>query len=100
MANSIDQIPAELPANHDDERTFAAPWQARAFAVAVTMCQARYFTWDEFRQRLMAEIAHDAGDHIEYYQHWLNALQKLLAEKGFVADRELEAKVHEFAKPA
>jgi nitrile hydratase accessory protein len=100
LSNITDLIPAELPANPDDERTFATPWQARAFAVAVTMCQARYYTWDEFRQCLMAEIAHDPGGHIEYYQHWLNALQKLLADKGFVAGAELDAKTRELAKPS
>jgi len=99
LSKSIDLVPAELPAKPDDGRVFDAPWQARAFAVAVTMCQASYYTWDEFREHLMAEIADDPDDN-EYYHHWLNALEKLLAEKGFVAAKELDAKTLEFVKPS
>jgi nitrile hydratase accessory protein len=93
-----DLVPAEMPANIEEGRVFDAPWQARAFAVAVTMCQASHYTWDEFREHLMTEIAEHADDD-EYYHHWLSALEKLLAEKGFVAEKELDAKTQEFAKP-
>ena len=95
MSKSTDVEPAALPAKPEDGPPFQAPWQARAFAVAVTMCQAGYYTWDEFRSRLMAEIAQHSGESPEYYQHWLNALEKLLADKGFVAGNELSAKTRE-----
>ena len=96
MSQCNDLAPAALPAKPEDRRPFQAPWQARAFAVAVTMCQAGRYTWDEFRGYLMAEIAQHSGDSTEYYQHWLHALEKLLADKGFVAGNELEAKTREF----
>jgi len=101
LSKSSDLDPAELPAKPHDGPPFQAPWQARAFAVAVTMCQASYYTWDEFRNYLMAEIARQShpGESTEYYQHWLNALEKLLADKGFVAGNELDAKTREFANP-
>jgi nitrile hydratase accessory protein len=99
LSKSTNLDPAALPAQAEDGPPFQAPWQARAFAVAVTMCQAGCYTWDEFRSRLMAEIAQHPGESTEYYQHWLNALEKLLADKGFVAGNELEAKTREFANP-
>jgi hypothetical protein len=52
LSKSTDLDPAALPAKPEDGPPFQAPWQARAFAVAVTMCQASYYTWDEFRVSL------------------------------------------------
>ena len=98
MPNLSDLVPAEMPAIADASRVFDAPWQARAFAVAVTMCQASCYTWDEFREHLMTEIA-EHPDDTEYYHHWLSALEKLLADKGLVAEKDLDAKTREFAKP-
>jgi len=99
LAKSFDLDPAALAAESNERPPFQTPWQARAFAVAVTMCKAGYYTWDEFRSRLMAEIARHPGESTEYYQHWLNALEKLLADKGFVAGNEVEAKTRELVNP-
>jgi len=101
LSQSIDLDLAALAAKSKDGPPFQTPWQARAFAVAVTMCHKGYYTWDEFRGRLMAEIAQHPGERTEYYyyQHWLNALEKLLADKGFVAGNEVEAKTRELVNP-
>jgi nitrile hydratase accessory protein len=74
----------------DADHVFSAPWEARAFAMALKLSQAGHFTWDEFRERLIAEVrasdrirARDGtSDHGEYYDHFLRALEKLLEEKG------------------
>jgi nitrile hydratase accessory protein len=74
----------------DRDRVFSAPWEARAFALALKLSESGHFTWDEFRQRLMAEVgasdrirARDGtSDQGEYYEHFLRALEKLLEEKG------------------
>ena len=74
----------------DPERVFSAPWEARAFAIALQLAESGYFTWVEFRDRLIAEVrasdkirARDGtSDHGEYYDHFLHALEKLLDEKG------------------
>ena len=74
----------------DADHVFSAPWEARAFAMALKLSQAGHFTWDEFRDRLIAEVrasdkvrARDGtSDHGEYYDHFLHALEKLLDEKG------------------
>jgi nitrile hydratase accessory protein len=73
-----------------EEPVFAEPWQAHAFALAVKLSEAGVFTWAEWTSALGAEIA-EAGrrgepdDGSRYYDHWLAALQRLLAEKGVVA---------------
>jgi nitrile hydratase accessory protein len=77
---------ARLDPNH----VFSAPWEARAFAIALQLSKSGYFTWDEFRDRLIAEVrasdkirARDGtSDHGEYYDHFLHALEKLLDDKG------------------
>ena len=74
----------------DPEHVFSAPWEARAFAIALQLCQSGHFTWDEFRDRLIAEVrasdriraSDGTSDHGEYYSHFLHALEKLLDEKG------------------
>ena len=74
----------------DPDHVFSAPWEARAFAIALQLSQSGHFTWDEFRDHLIAEVrasdrirARDGtSDHGEYYDHFLQALEKLLDEKG------------------
>jgi nitrile hydratase accessory protein len=74
----------------DPEHVFSAPWEARAFAIALQLSERGHFTWDEFRDRLIAEVgasdrirARDGtSDHGEYYEHFLHALENLLEEKG------------------
>lgn len=74
-----------------DGPVFRAPWEAQAFAMALTLHRRGLFTWSEWAATLAAEIkrAQAAGDPDlggTYYRHWLNALERLVAEKG-VADR-------------
>jgi len=74
----------------DADHVFSAPWEARAFAIALKLSEAGYFSWDEFRDRLIAEVgASDrirdrdgTSDHGEYYEHFLRALERLLEGKG------------------
>ena len=83
----ISDLPA-LP--HDIEGPFFdEPWQAQAFALAVRLSESGYFAWSEWATTLSQEIrgAQARGDPDlgqTYYQHWLNALERLCAEKGLV----------------
>ena len=71
---------------------FAEPWQAQAFALAIKLSEAGWFTWVEWAAALAAEIkTADAAnakagrtpdDGSRYYEHWLSALEKLVAVKG------------------
>lgn len=45
----------------DADLKFAAPWEARAFAIVVSLSQAGHFTWSEWVEHFSAEVALDAG---------------------------------------
>jgi nitrile hydratase accessory protein len=75
---------------------FREPWEAQAFAMAVALHARGLFTWPEWAAMLAQEIkrAQAAGDPDTgetYYRHWLNALERIVAEKG-VADNEILAR--------
>ncbi|MET1028869.1 MAG: nitrile hydratase accessory protein [Dongiaceae bacterium] len=87
-----------LPSNEDGP-IFSAPWEAEAFAMAVSLHERGTFTWTEWAGVLAAEIKSaqaqgdpDLGD--TYYHHWLAALERLVVMKGLtdparLADRRL-----------
>ena len=69
---------------------FGAPWEAEAFALAVSLHERGLFTWTEWAATLGDEIkkAQAAGDPDSgdtYYHHWLATLERIVAAKG-VAD--------------
>ncbi|HVA78673.1 MAG TPA: nitrile hydratase accessory protein [Candidatus Binataceae bacterium] len=82
---------------------FTAPWEARAFALALALSEAGLFSWDEFRARLIAEIgASDrirerdgTSNHGTYYQHFLRALERTVADKGIASVAEITRKLLE-----
>jgi len=85
-----------------DGPTFDAPWQARAFALAVALTDERDLDWERFQSRLVAEMddrpADDADDpDADYYRRWLAALERLLAEEELLAPGELHERVAAFA---
>src|SRR5258707_15695646 len=78
---------------------FAEPGEAQAFAMALALHGRGLFTWPEWAATLAAEIkrAQAAGDPdtgATYYRHWLNALERLVAEKG-IADSTMLARYHD-----
>lgn len=94
---------AALP-RQNGELVFNAPWESRAFGMAAALYeQGRYQRWDEFRERLIAEIAaweRRQQQHEEpwnYYARWLAALERLLVEKGLLSKEEIELRTAEFA---
>lgn len=78
------------------ELVFEAPWEARAFGVAVILCRELDLEWEEFRSRLIAEIGaweqeHGAIDQgWSYYERWLDALERLLLDHGLVSADEID----------
>ena len=90
IQNATQSVPG-IPRD-DDGPVFREPWEAQAFAMAVTLHGRGLFSWPEWAATLAAEIkrAQAAGDPDTgetYYLHWLAALERLVAEKG-VASRE------------
>jgi nitrile hydratase accessory protein len=75
---------------------FREPWEAQAFAMTLTLHERGLFTWPQWAATLSEEIkrAQAAGDPDTgetYYRHWLNALERLVTEKG-VADAAMLAR--------
>jgi nitrile hydratase accessory protein len=72
-----------LPAiPHDEEGpVFREPWEARAFAMAVSLNARGVFSWTEWAAALAQEIAADGGAS-DYYTLWLRALERLVQDKG------------------
>ncbi|HEY2659289.1 MAG TPA: nitrile hydratase accessory protein [Caulobacteraceae bacterium] len=80
---------AELPRLPIDAEgpVFAEPWQAQAFALAVQLHTAGAFSWTDWAAALSSELkAADArgepDDGTHYYEHWLAALERLVADRG------------------
>jgi len=80
------------------ELVFEAPWQGRAFGMAVALERDALYEWEEFRQRLIATIgAADAqGEVSGYYERWLAAFEGLLEKRGIVTKEELEERTFQF----
>ena len=78
----------------DEGPVFREPWEAQAFAMALALHERGLFTWSEWAAALTDEIraAQAAGDPDTgdtYYRHWLNALERLIAEKKVAGEDAL-----------
>jgi nitrile hydratase accessory protein len=71
------------------ELVFAAPWEARALAMAVALVDRLDLPWDAFRQRLIVAVA-DAPDR-PYYESWAVALESFVVETGLATPASLDA---------
>jgi nitrile hydratase accessory protein len=80
--NAVRGIPRDR-----DGPVFREPWEAQAFAMAVTLQARGLFTWSEWASALGEEIkrAQAAGDPDTgetYYRHWLATLERMVEQKG------------------
>lgn len=87
------------------EPVFAEPWEAQAFALTVALHKKGAFTWGEWAKTLAAAIEaeaasprHEGGS--AYYRCWLQALERLVAEKGLVAKPNLSARAEAWRRAA
>jgi nitrile hydratase accessory protein len=92
--------PAAIP-RRNGEPLFNEPWESRVFGTAVALCERGTFEWDEFRERLIAEIASgdaQAADPAHppatYYEHFLSALERLRIDKGICDQAELSGQLN------
>ena len=84
-ANALAAQLAGIPKDKDGP-VFRAPWEARAFALTVTMHEQGVFTWPEWAEALSGAIkrseSEEGVDNGErYYEHWLAALEDIVARK-------------------
>ncbi len=96
-------LPA-LPRDADGP-VFEAPWQAQAFAMTLSLHARGIFTWREWADALASRLASSAArgepdDGSHYYEHWLAALESLVAAKNIVPKDELERRVHAWDEAA
>jgi len=98
-----ERLQALPPLPQDDEGpVFAEPWQAQAFALAVTLSEQGHFTWKEWAATLADELkaAADRGepdDGSRYYHHWVAALEGLVASKGLADPPALQERKEAWA---
>jgi nitrile hydratase accessory protein len=78
---------------------FREPWEAQAFALALSLNERGMFSWSEWAAILgdeikKAQMAGDPDTGETYYRHWLATLERLVAEKG-LADAGALARTRE-----
>jgi nitrile hydratase accessory protein len=102
-----DASPLGLAGFPRDEQgpVFKEPWEAKAFAMVLRLHERGLFTWPEWAGALSHEIRAaqasgdaDLGD--SYYQHWLRALESMVARKGATSGDELARYRHAWAQAA
>jgi nitrile hydratase accessory protein len=72
---------------NEEGPVFREPWEAEAFALALSLNERGLFSWTEWAATLGDEIkkAQAAGDPDTgetYYRHWLATLERIVAAKG------------------
>ena len=91
-----------LEKNHEGP-VFKEPWQAQAFAMAVTLSEAGLFSWQEWSSELGLNIQSwqkkgvpDDGE--TYYLHWLETLEKIICRKNLIEHPDLLKRISEWKK--
>ncbi len=81
------------------ELLFTAPWEARAFGLAVALSDAGVYAWRDFSMGLAAvtAAAEQHGGQTSYYERWLETLEQLALAQGLLTRDELEARMASYA---
>jgi nitrile hydratase accessory protein len=90
----VEALVSELPGAPGTERSFDEPWELRAFAMAVAAYHAGQYEWSEFQLSLIDSIkkweVEGGAEPWSYYEHWLAALETVLAGNGALSDAVLD----------
>jgi nitrile hydratase accessory protein len=96
MTDAAARATSAIPSIPRDDAgpVFREPWEAQAFAMALTLHERGLFSWSEWAATLADEIkrAQAGGDPDTgetYYRHWLATLERLVAEKGVASPATL-----------
>jgi nitrile hydratase accessory protein len=106
VSDTLLQLDVEGPAappRSNGELVFAAPWESRAFGMAMALHDGGLFDWEDFRRELIRAVARGeaAGGDFSYYRCWLEALQTVLDDRGLVDGAAVESLAAELAsRPA
>lgn len=98
----LDSAGPAAPPRDNGELVFAAPWESRAFGLALALNDVGCIGWEDFRQSLIREIgdweaAHPSREGWSYYECWLRALERLLTARGLVSAGEVRARLDDLA---
>ena len=98
----LDSSGPAAPPRDNGELVFAAPWESRAFGLALALTATGLIDREDFRQALIREIgdweaAHPSGEGWSYYECWLRALERTATAKGLVDPRALADRAEQLA---
>lgn len=85
----VEKLVCGLPGS---DKGFDEPWELRAFAIAVAAYHEGHYEWSEFQLSLIDSIRRweedggGGGEPWSYYEHWLDALETVLAGSGALSD--------------
>lgn len=95
----LDELPPGAIRRDGAEPAFETAGELRAFALAVAAQQSGQYSWAEFQQALIDAIgrweATETDAPWRYYEHWLEALERVLTGSGTVSPAELDARTHQ-----
>ncbi len=77
------------PPRRNGELVFDAPWQGRAFGMAIAVVERLGLEWKVFQERLIAQIARNP--EAPYYDSWVAALEQLVLDYGAASAGEMQA---------
>lgn len=98
MTLPLDTEGRASPPRSNGELVFAEPWESRAFAMAVALCESELLSWNTFQQALIARIASSEG--APYYEQWLGALEDALADLGALTDDDVTGRASTLTRRA
>ena len=81
------------PPRLNGEMVFDEPWESRSFAMAAALVEGGCFGWDDFRDHLIAAVQRweaDPDGSYRYYERWQEALESIAADRGIVAEPEVD----------
>lgn len=96
MTPDLDAHGPAAPPRSNGELSFELPWQRRLFATTMALCDAGVLDYEQFRHRLITEIAVSTSD--TYWTSWQLALESLVASMGLVGTEELASRARQFAE--
>ncbi|KUN75552.1 nitrile hydratase accessory protein [Streptomyces griseoruber] len=96
----VEELVCGLPGADPSQMGFQFPWEIRAFAMAVAAHQALRFDWPQFQGALIASIQGWENGNAErgevpwsYYEHWVAALETVMATQCVLEPNVLDEKV-------
>lgn len=99
--NDVSSLVCGMPGD-PAQAGFEHPWEIRAFAMAVTAHRELSFDWTRFQAALIESIEKWESERVDtggsawsYYQHWVVALEQVLAECGVVGEAEVDSQMRE-----